>query len=52
MPRLTAVVAHGAIAAKYLNSVSTPLNVRRIQMKHFRLLGFKDVDALAAELHL
>lgn len=51
LPDLNTIIAHGKVAHAYLDSRTIPRRFRIFRTRHFRLLSYAEVDALAAEVN-
>ncbi len=47
LPRLRAVIAHGAIAGEYLDKLALPIGIR---MRHFRSESYENIDSVAKQI--
>ena len=48
LPNLNTIIAHGQVAHSYLDSRTVPRHFRILRTRHFRLLSYAEVDALAS----
>lgn len=50
LPRLKAVVAHGQVADKALNSLRIPASVSQYHLRHFRSESYQRIDEVADQI--
>jgi hypothetical protein len=50
MPKLDAVIAHGAVAGRFMTKFALPANVQKYELRHFRMESYRSIDLVAQHI--